>query len=66
VEYEVFYTKDEIKETVDKQHEDVFEDILGFKMQVIEEAGGISELKQLNKFIIEDWAPKKPIDEKAA
>lgn len=64
VEYEIYYEKNEIKQVLRNQKKDLFDDIVVTKIQAAEELereeGGAV---QLNKFLIEDWAPKEQLDE---
>ena len=60
IEYDVFYTSKAIKNTLNKQDQNLFVDIEAQKMQIINEFRGVNNLKQkMNKFLIEDWAPKE-------
>jgi hypothetical protein len=58
-EYDVFYFPQDIKETLAVQEKDVFFDLLETKRNMQKEfdimTGGA---KNLNKILIEDWAPK--------
>jgi len=55
-EYEVFYDYREIKETRKKQIQNVFEDVINKQIQFVNEN---QDIKDTNKFNIEEWAPQE-------
>ena len=64
-EYDVFYFADDIKETLNIQEKDIFEDLLATKKNVIREYEIVNGgAKKLNKILIEDWAPTESQDDK--
>ena len=65
IEYEVFYDRLEIKETLRSQRKDVFNDIIAERRMCSRD---LNELEggpeNANKFSIMDWAPKDPHESK--
>ena len=60
IEYDVFYSSAAIQKTLIQQDQNLFVDIEAHKKDIIGEFRGVNNLKQkMNKFLIEDWAPKE-------
>jgi hypothetical protein len=65
-EYDVFYFADDIKDTLTVQEKDIFSELIQTKINVLKDFdiknGGASNL---NKFVIEDYAPKEKVEEQS-
>ena len=65
IEYDVFYNKLEIKETLKNQKKDIFGDVVRLRKKAVDELKDLEGgPENANKFIIEDWAPKAEDDDK--
>ena len=60
IEYEVFYRSKDIKDTLVKQKKNHFTDILNEKKGLQREIRILGGPQAVNRFLIDDWAPKQP------
>lgn len=60
VEYEIFYDVSDIRQTLRKQEENMFKDLFSITKQVLQDN---QTEKVMNKFHIEEWAPKENEDD---
>jgi len=58
IEYEVFYRSKDIKDTLVKQKKNHFTDILNEKKGLQREIRILGGPQAVNRFLIDDWAPK--------
>lgn len=59
-EYNVFFEKDEIQSTKYRQEFDAFEDIIGYKTEVIF-SRGVGDPSLMNRIRIKDFFPKESV-----
>lgn len=57
IEYEVFYNKPDIKTTLRRQDDNLFNDIAAMKKDVFKDFRMEGGPASTNKFFIEEWAP---------
>ena len=66
IEYEIFFNETDIRQTLRKQDDNLFKDIISTSKTVFNEnvmMHGTVGAQALNKFMIEDWAPKAEEEE---